>query len=117
MAKKAIKTNKQETVVEQPVNAEVIETIMAEAVENATTPEIEEIEEKLEELKPTEEFVNQVMENPETAQELLETKIEELDVLKAAVEEQINKVIKENPSLKRKNSAFTYSWNGMNMYE
>ena len=50
MAKKTTKTNKQETVVEQPVNNEVIETIMTEAAEKATTPEIEEIEEKLEEL-------------------------------------------------------------------
>jgi hypothetical protein len=117
MAKKTTKTNKQETIVEQSDSTEVIETIMTEASEKATTPEIEELEEKLEEIKPTEEFVNQVMENPETAQEVLETKIEELDILKAAVEEQINKVINENPNLKKKNSAFTYFWNGMNMYE
>lgn len=118
MAKKTTKTNKQEeVVVEQPTNTEVIKTIMRDATENSSTPEIEEIEEKLEEIKPTEDFVNQVIEHPETAQEVLEAKMEELDELKEAVEAQIANVVKSNPSLKQKNRMFTYSWNGMTNYE
>lgn len=93
----------------------IIENVIEEAVRNMPE-EIETITTEFENIKPSDEFIETVMAEPEKAEELLNEKLDELNNLENTIKSEIDKVIKNNPSLK-KNSQFTYFWNGMNLYE
>lgn len=108
MAKKsAAKKEKIET----PTN--IVETVVNDIIEDTLPVEVVELKEKVEELKPTEDFVNEVIANPETAQDVLAEQLEKLDKIEELVQEEMQKVVASTP---KKNSQFTYMWNGMNLY-
>lgn len=109
MAKKS--TTKKEKV---EVNTDVVENVINNIIEESVPSEVLEITEKLEEIKPTDAFVEEVIAHPETAEEVLAEKIEELNKLEERVQEEIQKVA---TSKKKQNSWFTYTWNGVNLYE
>jgi hypothetical protein len=92
-----------------------VEDIMEEASKNIPE-EIATIKEELETIKPSDEFVETVMAEPSKATEMLNTKLEELNNIENMVQKEIQKVINDNPSIK-KNKNFTYMWNGVNLYE
>lgn len=92
-----------------------VEDIMEEASKNIPE-EIATIKEELETVKPSDEFVETVMAEPSKATEMLNTKLEELNNIENMVQKEIQKVINDNPSIK-KNKNFTYMWNGVNLYE
>lgn len=92
-----------------------VEDIMEEASKNIPE-EIATIKEELETIKPSDEFVETVMAEPSKATEMLNTKLEELNNIENMVQKEIQKVINNNPSIK-KNKNFTYMWNGVNLYE
>lgn len=92
-----------------------VEDIMEEASKNIPE-EIATIKEELETIKPSDEFVETVMTEPSKATEMLNTKLEELNNIENMVQKEIQKVINDNPSIK-KNKNFTYMWNGVNLYE
>jgi hypothetical protein len=121
MAKKSTKKtveNSDVTPVEtvEVVNTEVnVEEIMEEAAKNIPE-EINVIKEELENVKPTDELVEVIMNEPEKAEELINDKLNELNNIEEMVQKEIQKVVENNPSLK-KNRNFTYMWNGVNLYE
>jgi hypothetical protein len=92
-----------------------VEDIMEEASKNIPE-EIATIKEELETIKPSDEFVETVIAEPSKATEMLNTKLEELNNIENMVQKEIQKVINDNPSIK-KNKNFTYMWNGVNLYE
>jgi ABC-type hemin transport system substrate-binding protein len=107
MAKKGT-TKKNNTTIE----TDAVETVVNDIIEEALPVEVVELQEKMEEIKPNEDFINQVVENPETAEEVLTEKLGELNQLMERVEE----VAKEVSVKTKKNPQFTYMWNGMNLY-
>jgi hypothetical protein len=113
MAKKTTTNKKTEKITTS------IETDIISDIEKNIPSEITEIIENAEEIKPTDELVNSVMNaEPEVAQEMIENELNKIDNLKNKVEEKLNEVISNNPGvqnvLKKNNAAFTYIWNGMN---
>ena len=115
MAKKSTKKAVEVTPDVPVVENNIIENVIEEAVSNMPE-EIEAITTEFENIKPSDELIETVIAEPEKAEELLNEKLDELNNLENAVKNEIDKVIKNNPSLK-KNSQFTYFWNGMNLYE
>ena len=110
MAKKTT-TKAKETVAKK----ETVENTINAITEEVLPVEVVELTEKLEELKPSEELVQEVIENPTKAEEILSDKLEELNNLEELVQKEIKKVLPKISS--KKNSAFSYMWNGMNFYE
>ena len=122
MAKKSTKKVEVETPEVTPVetvevvNTEAnVEAIMEEAVKNIPE-EVNIIKEELESIKPSEELMESVITEPEKVEEILNSKLEALNNIEEMVQKEIQKVIEKNPTLK-KNSQYTYMWNGMNLYE
>lgn len=115
MAKKSTKKTVETTQDIPVVEENVVESVMQEASNNIPE-EIEAITAEFENIKPSEEFVETVMNEPEKAEELLNAKLEELNNLEETVKKEVEKVMANNQSLKN-NSRFTYFWNGMNLYE
>lgn len=110
MAKKST-TKTKETV----VKTDNIETTIENITEEVLPVAVVELTEKLEEIKPTEELANEVLENPETAEEILTEKLAELDKIEEKVQEEMKKVM--STVAPKKNSSFSYMWNGMSFYE
>lgn len=112
MAKKNTTTKKVEKK-EQINDSKIINDI-----NTVVSEEISDIIEKMEEIKPTEDFINTVMDNNGILQqELIEKELEKVNSLQQEVENKINDVIKSNPSvvkmMKKSNTSFTNMWNGM----
>lgn len=95
------------------IQNDVVENVVNDIIEETLPIEVVELKEKVDELKPTEEFVNEVIANPEIAQEILSEQLEKLDKIEELVQEEMKKVAASTP---KKNSQFTYMWNGMNLY-
>ena len=110
MAKKST-TKTKETVVKIDNIEKTIEAITEEALPVAVV----EITEELEEIKPTEELANEVLANPEKAENILNEKLAELDKIEEKVQAEMEKVLKTVSP--KSNSAFSYMWNGMSFYE
>lgn len=124
MAKKNTKKVALETTEVTPVeNIEVIstntavnvETIMEAAAKNIPE-EINALKEEIENIKPSDELIETIMSEPEKAEEILNEKMEELNNIETIIQKEIQKVVENNPSIK-KNRNFTYMWNGVNLYE
>jgi DNA gyrase/topoisomerase IV subunit A len=119
MAKKSTKKTTVEASEAAPIemtNTEVnIETIMEDASKNIPE-EINVIKEELENVKPSDELMKSIIAEPENAETILNEKLEELNNIEAMVQKEIQKVVNNNPSIK-KNRNFTYMWNGVNLYE
>jgi prefoldin subunit 5 len=124
MAKKNTKKVALETTEVTPVeNIEVIsmntevnvEAIMEAAAKNIPE-EINALKEEIENIKPSDELIETIMSEPEKAEEILNEKIEELNNIETIIQKEIQKVVENNPSIK-KNRNFTYMWNGVNLYE
>ena len=112
MAKKNTTTKKVEKK-EQINDSKIINDI-----NTVVSEEISDIIEKMEEIKPTEDFINTVMDNNGILQqELIEKELEKVNSLQQEIENKINDVIKSNPSvinmMKKSNTSFTNMWNGM----
>lgn len=105
MAKKSTKKVEKE--------AKVIENISS-----VVNEEISDILEKVENFNPSDEMVNNIInEEPQKIQEVFEKELEKINSLQQEVENKINEVIKSNPSvvnvMKKSNTTFTNIWNGM----
>lgn len=115
MAETAKKGKK--TVKKAEPTVEITENTIMENVETIVAENISEITEKFEKLQVQDELINEISEMPvEEAQEVLSKELEKIDNLKVEVEEKIKEVINEMPKPKKKMN-FTYSWNGLNLYE
>jgi prefoldin subunit 5 len=123
MAKKTTKktvevpeVNTVETTKDLTNNTEIsIEQVMEEAINNIPE-EIETITAELENIKPNDDIFETMMNEPEKAEEILNSKLEDLNKLGEMVQKEIQKVVDNNPSIKKKTN-FTYMWNGVNLYE
>lgn len=117
MAKKGSTKSTVETKIDKPVV--VLENKLQEDLSTNVTNEVSEIVEKLEDLKPTDEIVEQVM-SSEAAEieKTINDELEKIDNLKNAVEDKIQEIINEHPEVtnvakKISNARFTNFWNGV----
>jgi hypothetical protein len=109
---------KNTTVTKKVEKKEEVENKIMNDINTVVSEEISDIIEKMEDIKPTEDFINSVMDdNGIIQQEMVEKEIEKINTLQEEVENKINEVIKSNPSLVKKiknsNFQFTNIWNGM----
>lgn len=118
MAKKG--TTKKTTKTVETLDVPVVtmeEKIQSEIIENVTN-EISEISAKMEEVQPTEEFIDSVMlANVEQSQELINTEIEKIEKLEKEIQDKIEEIVNNNPDIvpimKKTNTRFTNYWNGI----
>ena len=97
------------------VKTENIEKTIENITEEVLPVAVVEIAEQLENVKPTEELATEVFSNPEKAEEILTEKLAELDNIEAKIHEEMKKAMAAVSP--KKNSAFSYMWNGVNFYE
>lgn len=117
MAKKGSTKSTTGTKVDKPVV--VLENKLQEELTNNVTNEVSEIVEKMEDLKPTNEIVEQIMSSTtEEVEKTIGDELEKIDNLKTVVEEKIQEIINEHPEIKNvskkiSNARFTNFWNGI----
>lgn len=117
MAKKGSTKSTTETKVDNPVV--VLENKLQDDLSTNVTNEVSDIVEKLEDLKPTDEIIEQVMSSEsEEVEKTINSELEKIDSLKSAVEDKIQEIINEHPEVtnvakKISNARFTNFWNGI----
>ena len=117
VTKKATKTIENVETLDVPVVA-VEEKLQNELLENVTK-ELSELSEKMEEVQPTEEFIQAVMSaEPQDAQELIKTETEKIENLEKVIQNKIDDIVNNNPEVvsvmkKMSNRSFTNFWNGV----
>ena len=114
--KKTIDNTTNEEIEIVSVNTNVNVDDIMENISKNIPEEINVITTELENVKPSDDFVETIITKPEQAQEMLNVKLEELSNIETMVQKEIQKIMDNNPSIK-KNKNFTYMWNGVNLYE